>query len=182
MGLLPVARNTDYVSGVTPVKGNDLNDIQDQIIGSKRPPWWRHFYSAAPLTNSNFTFGTNPVNALAPPCWTSTSSGTILFPIYFDDGDRLIGFKYWSAGNGVVDVSGGVVLYSATFGAAPTTLAGWNDSNRAAAWGLVDVGAIAASPVFTPQMLAAGGTLYFSIPANGAALSIGSYSAQFDRL
>jgi len=32
MGLLPTVRNTNYVTGVTPVKGNDLNDIQDQII------------------------------------------------------------------------------------------------------------------------------------------------------
>lgn len=29
---LPNARNTDYVPGATPVKGADLNDIQDKII------------------------------------------------------------------------------------------------------------------------------------------------------
>jgi len=30
--MLPTSRNTTYITGVTPVKGNDLNDLQDQVI------------------------------------------------------------------------------------------------------------------------------------------------------
>ena len=33
--MLPTSPNTVYVPGVTPVKANDLNDVQDCIVGGK---------------------------------------------------------------------------------------------------------------------------------------------------
>ncbi len=178
---LPNARNTTYVSGSL-VKSADLDAMQDDIVGARRRTWSRTFSPVA-LLATNFAFGANPVDVTFPPCWASNAgSASFIFGIPFDDGDRLVGFKYNAAGNGTVDVFGGIIRYAASMGVVATTLALWDDQNRAATWALVDVTAISTGPTFTSQVLAAGGILWVAIPANATGYAIGTCVAIFDRL
>jgi hypothetical protein len=178
---LPTSRERTYAAG-SQVFSADLNKIQDCIIGRKRPVW-SVTWNPTMLVQTNFAWGANPVNAAFPPCLTSNSVGALLtFGIPYEDGDRLIGFKYMSAGNGAADTNGGRIDYAATIGTATSQLASWTDTNRAAVWGVVDVTTIAAAPAFTSQVLAATGSLIVTIPANGTGLSLGGFTALFDRL
>ncbi len=154
------------------------NELQDMIIGAKRKAWVSSQY-LAPLTMVNFAVSTPGFGLVS---WTSSSTGaSITFGIPYNEGDRLIGIRYWAFGDGVVDSFGGKVQYATTFGTA-TTLAAWDDINRPAAWGMVDVTVISSGPAFTPTVLAANGTLFMFINATAAGLAIGMPIAVFDRL
>lgn len=87
MTLLPAARNTNYVSGVTPVRGADINDLQDQVVsinnlvtGQPQSNWTNVTLAGnltvggQPFTFADFTFtadaGTDQLTATANPLQT----------------------------------------------------------------------------------------------------------------
>lgn len=181
MGNLPTARTENCIAGAS-VSHNLINEIQDNIIGHKRPTFVRTFYPK--FTNaSGFAAGVNPVNATFPLSYNSAGAvANAQFDIEFEDGDRLTNLLYQAAGNGTTDLTFGGIFYAATMGVAPTQLTSWTDVNRAAAWGTVDIGAIGTGPVLSPQVLSAGASLTVQLVTNAAGYSIGTFWAVFDRL
>ena len=87
MALLPIARNRTYVPGVTPVAGNDINDLMDCVIGHKFGPTWFH----VPLT---------PILA-TQVVWTAgflfsnaTPNGTAVIPLATQRGCRIYEWRF----------------------------------------------------------------------------------------
>lgn len=69
--MLPSSRDTTYVSGTTPVKGNDLNDLQDQIVainklvtGQAQANWANVVLAVAAAFNAAVTFAAGAVAAV----------------------------------------------------------------------------------------------------------------------
>lgn len=176
---LPTSRNTTYAAG-SQVKSADLNDIQDCIVGHKRPTFKRTFYPKFVIP------GTNPfTGALAGAShlvWSSAGAANAIFDIPYEDGDRLINLRYWAAGDGAVDLTLGKIFWSSDLTGALSTIANWTDNNRAASFGLVDVAAISTGPTFTPTTLAADGDLFVQLITNAANYTLGPFTAWFDRL
>lgn len=129
----------------------------------------------------SFVFGAvvaaaaNPVGGLRPVCWQFTGAGTVFFSIPCSAGETITGFSYEAYGDGAADVTAGTVTYSASMGTAGANLATWTDTNRAAAWGAVNVG------TFTSQLIATGGVLTVSLLVNAANYYIGAFIATFTR-
>lgn len=183
MGNLPNSRTVN-ANPSDSVSSALADEMQDCVIGAKRKLFWRTFYPRF-ITFSTFAPGGSGVTlgGINHPGYTcSAAAANAAFDIPFDDGDRLMGFRYWAGGNGTVDLTNGFISYSGSPTVADTTLALWADVNRAAAWGSVDVTAIASGPAFTPQILVIGGALTVSISTNAAGYVIGPCTAAFDRL
>lgn len=181
MGNLPNSR-TSSPNPSDPVSSALTGEIEDCIIGAKRKAFSRTFYPKF-IKNVNWIGDTPTVAGQIVVAYTSPGgSATGIFEIPFDVGDRFIGLKYWAAGNGTVDLSTAAVQYGSVMTASPTTIANWTDNNRAAAFGIVDVGAISTSPTFAPQLLAEGASLMVTIVTNAAGYMVGPWWAFFDRL
>jgi hypothetical protein len=175
---LPTSR--EYTAGPgSPIQSNAFNILQDCVIGHKRPTFTRTFYPKFMLAGG-FVLGNNPVNASFQQSYNSAGAvNPAYFDIPFEDGDVLVDVKYSAAGNGVTDMTNGVVIHAPSSGVVTTALASWADNNRAAAWGVVDVSALV---TFTPQLLVAGASLYVQLVTNAAGYSIGVCQAVFTRL
>lgn len=179
MGNLPGSRTVN-ANPSDAVSSALADEMQDCIIGAKRKLFWRNFYPSFTLPGTFFggiaTVAGHNVHAYVSPGGASTS----LFGVPFDDGDTLVGLKYWASGNGTVDLTSGLLFYGATMTVDPTQIASWTDTNRAAAFGILDIGV--ASLTFPPTLLAAGGSLFVQLVTNAAGYNIGPWWAGFTRL
>lgn len=180
---LPYRRPRTYTA-LSQVKSTDLNAMFDATTGAKRQSfsrtWIPNFKGFTP--GGSLLYGVNTLNAGFPHAYATTAQVTFsAFDIPFDDGDRLIGFKYWACGNTTVDLTSGRITYGAAMGSASADLTTWVDNNRAATWALVDVGAIGTTPAFAAQLLAAGAALQVLMLINAAGYNIGPCTAIFDR-
>lgn len=176
---LPYVIPTALAAAGTQIKSVNDQGVWNALVAlyagtNKRSAFPRTFMPRF-LVPGTFTGGNNPVVVGGPLCYNSSGSCTAVFDIPYEDGERLIGFKYWAAGNGTTDLLFGNVNYNA-INAAIATFAIWSDSNRAAAWGLVDVGMTTPSPT-----LVSGNALQATIPINAGGYSIGPCIAIFDR-
>jgi hypothetical protein len=96
---LPLSRSTNYSPGVTPVKGVDLNSIQDCIVGGKRGAFRRN----VPLT---FTFvdSTNTWAQTGGGIKSTAVAGATIGGSYidcpYDVGDQMLGLEVWRKSDG----------------------------------------------------------------------------------
>jgi len=169
---LPISRDETHTSA-SKVSSSLLDKLQDGIIGHKRPQWTRGWLPAI-LCNLG-TFAEFDSDGNVPPIYRqSTGSGVIHFGVPFEDGDRITGFGFAIYGDGVVD-STLDLFYSASQGAAYTSLGHWSVTNHPAAWTMNAL-------VVAPQILVAGATLTVKFSPSAANLRFGMVTATFDRL
>lgn len=107
---LPLSRNTTYSAGVSPVKANDLNALQDCIVGGKRGAYTRWFPPRSREENNQgtITFTNGMVFAGA----NASAINYVSAPL--EEGDQILGLKASVKGTGA---AGNVVV----------TLARWRD-------------------------------------------------------
>lgn len=163
---LPLSRNTTYTAA-SPIKSNDLNDIQDCIISTKRQPTWRNFF---PM----FSYVLNIThNSLGYAVATGNGFGFMQLP--FDTGDRILACRVSAYSDGAAD-SQFAVNTTAKDMVTVFSLGSTNDLNRAAAWGDVTIGG-----PFVPTILTSTVGLTFLWTPNAANARCGMISIQWDR-
>lgn len=175
---LPTSRNTTYSPGVSPVKGNDLNSIQDAIVGMKKPSLVRQYgpmgsgiWPTAPASINQVANGETAGNYFI----STAATGRIV--IYFDTevGDRVTGLTVRAYGDGVVDcthIAGYVDIANSQVQALATA----TDTNRAAAYGDFPI-----AP-FTPRIMQAGELFACVVNINAANYRIAKWFLTYDRL
>lgn len=180
MGNLPTSRTLTLVPG-DPIPSALLNEVQDNIIGHKRPVFKRTFLPKFVIPGTNpyagSLFGSGQLG------WSSAAGAVnTSFDIPFEDGDRLINLRYWAAGDGTVDLTTGKIFWAPAMTGAVSTIANWTDNNRSSTFAIVDVAAISTGPAFTNTTLTADGNLFVQLITNAANYQLGSFTAWFDRL
>jgi hypothetical protein len=167
---LPTSRNTTYTPGSSEVKGNDLNALQDAIIGGKKASRTRSFFPWL-LTGTNIAMA----GTVGVDMWWQTSNvggGYVWLPC--EVGDRITGLKINAYGDGVVDCTH--TVHKISTAQALASMGSIADLNRAAAWGVVDV------LPFTPTVIAAGEGLILQLAYSGLGYRLGNIQLIYDRL
>src|SRR5688500_8769718 len=95
MPILPLGRNTNYSPGATPVRGNDLNDIQDCIIGKKHGTIRRSVPLILQYNDTGNSWSSTPINGtgLISTGLLESSAGPSWFQLPFDVGDEISGIE-----------------------------------------------------------------------------------------
>lgn len=183
MGNLPDARTLNVVAG-DPASAALLDELQDNIVGSNRPPIPRRIFPS-------FWFGgtsvcvVNPNGANSQLAWKLTTGNTYDAMIPFDSGDTLTGFSLDVYGDGAVDLAAGnaSVLTRGSPNFAVDTVVGINPTlnNIPATWTTL---------VFTSSVggafpaLLMGSTSYLELqlsPSGGTFLHVGYLTPIFRR-
>lgn len=169
--LLPTSRNVT-LNPSDPIPSALLDDLQDCIIGTKKPTTIRPQMPAPYAVATSFNLaggGAAPVYLVS-----NAVSANVTIGLFCETGDRITSCSYRALGNGVVDCTAS--LYVCASDMVTTTLLGtFVDNNRAAAWGEVTI------PV-TPHVMAAGEFLYLYLIANAALYQVGRILTGYDRL
>ncbi len=106
MGLLPGARTKTYVDSDA-IDPQILDELQDQIIGAKRPGFARP--QAMPFTVSGGVWAAPVIvtdgGGVPRIASASTGNGSGYINLPFHEGDRIVSLTARVCGNGVADVS-----------------------------------------------------------------------------
>jgi hypothetical protein len=174
---LPVSRDTTYAAS-SQVKSADLNDIQDCIIGNRKPTMTKIFGpnggGILPLAPANWSAaGPNP-NPGGNYFWSV--GGAVAFMVYFpvEVGDRITGLSARAYGDGAADCTFTAGYFDAS--GVLQTLGSLNDVNRAAAWGDAVMGG------WTNHTIVAGEILGCYVQINAANYRIQKWAVTYDRL
>lgn len=162
--MLPASRNRTYGTDTSLAPG-DMNDLQDAVISRKHGSITREIAPRATLLGS-FT-------AFAQFHQSGAGGQQMLIPLDFlTVGDRLLQLDVRVKGDGVVDCTYELRYYTdVTPG---TVLASPTDSNRAAAYGTLNL--------FTgTSLVPAGSILWLGLTANAANYAISKVIATWDR-
>lgn len=148
---LPISRNTTHTPNA-PVLSVDLNAIQDCIVGGKRGSVDEGFRPLVIDTTGGTVFAaSNSGHGLDGSEFYAIASGgsTKRIPIPMAVGDRLLALKVDALGDGVADATWTVYKQTRAQLQASTTVwagtciqtagVGIVDTNRAAAWGVLDL-------------------------------------------
>lgn len=164
---LPTSRNTTYASS-SPLLANDINVLQDCIVGTKKPSTVRSLFPIMTAPAGGWTLGGNIIS--------SQASGSQFFPLFTEVGDRVTEIDVEAIGNGVADVTYTVIIST---NSAQTVLVTVNDINRAAVWGLVTINAAAG---LAAHVMALGEQLFLGAQPNAVGYSISGIRQKYDRL
>lgn len=166
--MLPLSRNRTY-TGANSIVPGDLDDMQDCIVGRKHGPISLSFTPVLVKPGSWTQFGPF-VQSVA-----GGQTGMIAFPAQLQQaGNRLLQIDLMANGDGAVDCTHVLNRYVAATMLSGAAIANPTDSNRAAAWGVLNV--------FTGLLpINAGDTIALEPTPNAALYKIGTITVMFDR-
>jgi hypothetical protein len=170
--MLPLSRNTTYIPG-SKVKSQDLNDLQDCIVGAK--------HGEIELNLSPFTFVTDGTWQVQSTVFfaddgyiRSNAAGRMVIPIPVREGQRLKSVVFARYGNAAANITSANV-YRMTKGGVVTDLnvAPVSVAAAPAAWAdtTVDV---------TDTVAADGDVFWLNVAASAANIRVGSTRATID--
>jgi len=108
MGNLPDARTLNVVAG-DPVTAALLDELQDMVVGSNRPPIARRIFPSTWLGGTAVcVVNPNGVNDFL--AWKLTTGSVYKTMIPFDVGDNIVGFSMEVFGDGAVDIADGAAV------------------------------------------------------------------------
>lgn len=175
---LPTSRNTTYTPA-TPVLSADLNDLQDAIVGAKRPALW-HWQTPVGLQSAEDGVHLDGVWSIAPfqgGFWKSTAGAPgltfLTIPIHPTVGDRIIAIGARALGLAANDIVLNLTSFDAVTrvaNATPVTIAA-----PPAAWAKY-TGAV------TPMTVLDGLEYRIEVTFNGANYGLGPIGYESDRL
>jgi hypothetical protein len=172
--VLPTSRNTTY-GPASPVLSADLDDIQDCIVGAKRPSTPRGFFPAFFNAPANWF-----CNVGASTYWLSQAGATAAwFTVPVETGDRVTSLQFNVFGDGVADCTWQAWIMSAL--QVGTKIADIQDINRAAAWGVFDLATDLVTP-WANHTFAAGESLLIRAAPTAQNYQIGNGRLIWDRL
>jgi len=174
MGTLPNSRQESHGAN-SPIKGSTIDAIQDAIIGAK-------FSAAKP-----FCFG--PFGETLSGTWNWNTAGTVylvsaggassrLMRLDCQAGYRITDVVMQVFGDAAVDTTW-TLFYAAASGQTLNNLCTGTDTNRAAAWGSLNISSLGA---FTTRTMLENEALFLKADANAANYRIGNVKPIFDRL
>lgn len=169
---VPDSRNTTYVTGVSQVKADDLNDLQDCVIHGAVGPQFKTVSRWLP-----YNFGTSPsgLNLISGSFDGSAGSPSLTCDPDLDEGDRVDSLAVYVKGDGSNDHNLSAWIVSHNPAVAPvqlgTTLVSTNTPN---AWTLLTL-------PFTPAVLAAGTGLVVLLEGAIAGSFVGALRAGWRR-
>lgn len=173
---LPVSRNTTYGTD-SPVLPNDLNALEDCVIGRKKPPWTRPFWPVLVYAGTGGVWAPTGAGAPGTPDITvnaiTLNEGVVGVPC--EEGDRVTGLRVQTFNNFGAGRTVTIKLYYGVGNGLWTQLGTATTVSAVAAWVPLTV------PV-TPQIIAVDGALMMTLNANGANMKVGLGYATFDRL
>lgn len=172
----PFARLFSY-GAASPVRSNDLNAIQDQII--RLTNGGLDSDRILNLTAANAAFGVNWAISIAgqpnPLFAVSSGGGAVVYGIPLKEGDRLKSITFARFGDGIVDTTA-CYIYKTTAAGVGSDVSGGGITitNAAAAWTDSTV------TVSAPAALAPGDSLALFVQVNAANFKIGNVRCTYD--
>lgn len=167
----PNDRLLTYLAGITPVRANDLNAIQDAIIAGQRHGEKTLVLHPHKWVSQGASSGSL---AVAPPGFLTSGAGSATMGIPLHAGDRIKSVRFMRFGDGAVDVSAyGVFKLNAGNTAEVDLTGGGVINNVAAAWTETTINV-------TDTILAADESCRLIVSYNAAALRLGRVSVLYD--
>ena len=164
---LPGSRSYTLVPGSSEVPASVINELQDCIVGNKKPTMWR---TGFPITNGYGSWVAGSGNALI-----STAGGVVgAIALPCEEGDRVTNFDLYVTGNGTADAT--FDLYMGSLLTTTTNIGTLTLTNQPGpAWAKVSI------PV-APRVLDPDSFLYLAMLPTGAGFYIGGWRLGYDRL
>jgi hypothetical protein len=163
---LPTSRNTTYTPA-SPIKSNDLNAIQDCIIGAKHGDVVLSLPGCAAAASANVSVSGGKAS--------STGAANIQIAIPMLQGCRLKSVTFARTGNGTVDMIADIMSQDSVIGSdvpiGTTTVNNVPSANNDTT-----------VTVSSPAALAAHKALYLNVGASEAGLTVCTIQCTYDRL
>jgi hypothetical protein len=167
---LPVSRSYTLIPGSSEVPASLLDELQDCIIGNKKPAMWRGglaFSVGASVGWEKDGIGARPIGP-------AFAMGVLEMP--YEEGDRITGFEMRVFGDGVTDLTINITKgLSGSSGIVPLGTLSLSNHPAVPSWVTIPI---------TPATIGAGEFLYATVAASAASatLVVLAYRLGYDRL